>query len=100
MNNENILDTIANALQLQGLPKEEQETLLLEFSALIFRDALITMLERMDEPTKERFAALANEKVSEDEFKAFLQEHVPDADAIIRHSVDEMVGDILVATSS
>lgn len=96
----NRTEEIIRALDLEALTPEEQEVLLLELHELIYRGSMLRLVERMDEGTKERFAKLLEGSVSEEEIEAFIAQNVPDADAIVTETVQELTDDIVTVTGS
>ncbi len=90
--------SILEALDISSLPAEEQEEILLDLNSLIFKGSLIRLIERMDEPTKDAFNVLMDTDPSEDEVETFLAKHVPDADAAVQETLDELASDILAVT--
>jgi hypothetical protein len=96
----NRTEEIIRALDLEALTSEEQEALLLELHELIYRGSMLRLVERMDEGTKERFAKLLEGSVSEEEIEAFIAQNVPDADAIVTETVQELTDDIVTVTGS
>lgn len=96
----NRIEDILQALDLEALPPEEQEALLSELHELIYRGSMLRLMERMDESTKERFEKLLQDSASDEAIEAFITENVPDADAIVTETVQELTDDILTVTGS
>lgn len=96
----NRTEDILQALDLEALPPEEQEALLVELHELIYRGSMLRLMERMDESTKERFEKLLQDSASDEAIEAFITENVPDADAIVTETVQELTDDILTVTGS
>lgn len=90
---------IIEALSIEGLPKAEQEELLLDLGDAIFRSSMLRMIERMDDATQADFEALLNRGASEDEVAAFIEARVPGADSAVQEAIDELRNDILAVTS-
>ncbi len=93
-------EKLIEALDLAALPTEEQETLLLDLNTTIFKSALLRMIETMDEPTREEFAALMDREASEEELETFLREKVPGAEAAVNEAVETIADDILLASET
>ncbi len=94
------LDAIVGALGLTELPAEEQEKVLLDLNALIFRGSILRMLEQMDQSTKEEFNALAESNATEEQLRAFLDEKVPNANQAVADTITALTSDILAVTSN
>ncbi len=93
-------EKLIEALDLAALPTEEQETLLLDLNTTIFKSALLRMIETMDEPTRDEFAALMDREASEEELETFLREKVPGAEAAVNEAVETIADDILLASET
>jgi hypothetical protein len=91
---------ILEALDLSELPAEEQEALLLDLNALVFRGSMVRLVERMDESSRADFEKLVDSDPSEEKLEAFLRARVPDADQAVLETVQEISGDILAATGT
>lgn len=91
-------EKLVEALDLSLLPVEEQEELLLDLNTIIFKSALVRMIESMDEATKEEFGLLMEQEASEDEIEAFLSKKVPGADACVQAAIESMADDILASS--
>lgn len=89
-----------NALGITELGADEQEALLIDLNSLIFRGSMVRLIERMDEATRDEFAKLMDSDAEEEAVEAFLSEHVPDADAAVLETVQELSDDILAATGT
>ena len=87
--------SLLDALDIEGLAPEEQEELLLELNALIFKGSLVRLIERMDDATKDAFNTLMDTDPSEDQVLDFLNQNVPDADKAVEETVQELRDDIL-----
>lgn len=98
--NDTSFSQVMDALELNELPPEEQEALLLELNSLIFRGSMVRLIERMDEQTREDFAQLVDGGVDEGALEAFLKERVPDADSAVAETVQEISDDILAVTDT
>ena len=93
-------DALIEALDMGSLSPEEQEALLLDLNALIYKGSMVRLVERMDEASRVAFEALVDADASEEQVEAFLREHVPDADQAILEAVQEISDDILAATGT
>lgn len=98
--NDTNFSQVMEALELNELPPEEQEALLLDLNSLIFRGSMVRLLERMDEKTRDDFARLVEGGVDEIGVETFLRERVPDADAAVAETVQEISDDILAVTGT
>ncbi len=96
----NRFDKLVEALDLSALPLEEQNELLLDLNSVIFKSSLLTMIETMDEPTREEFAVLMEEEASEEDLEAFLMEKVPGAEAAVQQAVESLADDILAVSDT
>ena len=92
------LTQVADALNLSALPKGKQEMVLLDIHALIFKNALVRLLERMNERNREELLALIEEDASEGEIEAFIETRVPGAQSAVAEAIMEVTGDILSVT--
>lgn len=94
-------DKLVEALDLSALPLQEQNELLLDLNSVIFKSSLLTMIEGMDEPTREEFAVLImEEEASEEELETFLMEKVPGAEAAVQQAVESLADDILAVSDT
>lgn len=91
---------ILTALEFESLEKEDQESLLTELHELIYRGAMVRLLERMDEGTKEEFEKLLEGDASDEEVESFIAVRVPDSDQIVAETVAQLTDDIVTVTGS
>jgi len=96
--NTNRFDKLVEALDLSALPLEEQNELLLDLNSVIFKSSLLTMIEGMNEETREEFALLMEQEVSEEELEKFLMEKVPGAEKAVQQAVESLADDILAVS--
>ena len=96
----NPLDSIIEALGMNDLPPEEQESALLQLNELVFRGSITRMLESMDQSTREAFGKLVESDASEEDLQAFITQHVPNADQAVADTVAALTSDILSVTNS
>jgi hypothetical protein len=89
---------LVNALDLEALPLEEQNELLLDLNSVIFKKSLVRMIENMDEATREEFAALMENGASEEEIETFLTTKVPGAEEAVQEAVETLTDDILAVS--
>lgn len=87
--------TLLEALDLEALAPEQQEELLLEVNALIFKGTLVRLLERMSDEARDQFNALMDTDPLEEQVMRFLEDTVPDADQAVEETVQELRDDIL-----
>jgi hypothetical protein len=86
---------LIEALELDESAPGEQDELLTDLNAAIFKSALVRMVESMDEKTREEFATLMENEASEEELEKFLAEKVPGAEQAIEDAVSGIADDIL-----
>lgn len=86
-------------LGIGDLQPDEQEQLLLDVNELVYKGAIIRLIERMDDATREEFEALMTREAGEDEIEAFLMEKVPDAESAVTETIQELTDDILSVTN-
>lgn len=98
INMNTIPTTLLEALDIEGLDPEEQEELMLDLHELVFKGALLRMIERMDDATKEDFDTLMVKNPSEEEIQAFLDANVPEADQAVADTLADLTNDILSVT--
>lgn len=90
---------LVQALDLEALPVEDQEEVLVTMGDLIFKSSLVRLLERMDDAAKEAFVALIEKNASEIEMNDFLADKVPGADEAVAEAVEDLTSDILAVTA-
>jgi len=100
MNTQHTPTELLSALDLESLAPEEQEALLLELNEIVFRGSMVRLIERMDEKSRDEFAALMEGDADEEAVEAFLKERVPDADSAVAETVAELTDDILAVTGT
>ncbi len=94
---------LLDMLGLSALAPKEQEEMLLTLSDLVFRGALVRLVERMDDTTRLDFSVLCVKGATSEQMAAFIKERMPDADAVVRETIDELAADLAaldVPTSS
>jgi hypothetical protein len=91
---------VFDALDLEALPAEEQEEVLLTMGQLVFKDTLVRCLEAMSSTDRAAFAELAADDASADDIAAFLVARVPDADRLAGEALADLAGDILSVTNA
>lgn len=96
----NTFQKLMDALDLSALPLEEQNELLLDLNSVIFKSSLVRMIENMDEPTREEFAALMEAEVDEEALEAFLTTRVPGAEQAVQEAVESIADDILAVSEA
>ena len=89
---------LLDALGLQHLTEEEQQSLLLDMQQLIFKGSVVRMLERMSEEAKDAFNTYLESNPSEDEMMNYLENNVPEAKDAILDTIAELKSDILAST--
>lgn len=91
---------ISDALGLEELSPEEQEEILLDLNALVFKGSLVRLIERMDASARDDFAVLMDRNADEEEVDTFLKERVPNADQAVLDTVEELTNDILAVATA
>ncbi|MDP3403018.1 MAG: DUF5663 domain-containing protein [bacterium] len=94
------LSPVLEALELNELPVEEQEALLVDLNELIFKGTMVRLIELMDESSRDEFAKLMESGADEAVVEAFLREKVPNADRAVEETVAELADDILAVTGT
>ncbi len=61
---------------------------------------MVRLIERMDEKTKDDFIQLVESAADESALEAFLKERIPDTDASVAETVQEISDDILAVTGT
>jgi hypothetical protein len=91
---------LLEALNLKDLSIEEQEELLLDLNDLVYKGAMMRLLEAMDPDTRTAFDVLLDSDPAEEKIQDFLEQNVPGADQAIRDTIEDLRGDILAATGA
>ncbi|MEA2701303.1 MAG: hypothetical protein QOE22_12 [Candidatus Parcubacteria bacterium] len=91
---------LLEALDIDELPPEEQEALLLDLGDLVFRGSMLRLIERMDLKTKDDFDALLDTNPSEEDVMDFLTARIPDADSAVEETLADIRNDILAVTGA
>lgn len=92
---QNSINTILDALDVEALEENEKEEILIELNEVIFRGTLLRLFEMMDIDTRDKYLALVEANVGEEEIETFLRENVPSAGDAFTETVDELADDIL-----
>lgn len=85
---------ILDALNLNAYSEREQERLLLALSDAIFKSALMRLMARMDDATRDEFAALVDADAAPGVVDDFLAKRVPDADRAVSEAFDDLAADL------
>lgn len=93
-----IIEDLQNALDLSSLPDEEQEEILLEIQDKVFEGVMLRIAAQLDDAGKDEFIAFLDSDPSEEALEAFIEEKVPNVEAIIEETFADMRNDILAAT--
>lgn len=96
----NTAEEVLEALDLESMSPEEQETALVEIQELITQGVMVRVVERLTDEQRTAFEALLTSDADEDAVGAFLQENVPDMDALVAETVAELQGAILAETGT
>lgn len=87
-------EEIIAALKVDELSESEQEEFLLELNDIVLKSTLARIIERMDDTTRDDFAALLDREASDDEVEAFLAERVPEAAGALDEAIADITSDI------
>lgn len=93
-------EDMLEVLGLQDLSEEEQQSLLVDMQALIFKGSVVRMLEQMSEEEKDAFNQYLSSNPSEDDMMEYLDKNVPDAKGAILDTIAELKSDILASTQA
>lgn len=93
-------DSILKAVEFNKLSTADQESFLEELNSLVFRGAVIRMLERMDESTRATWHDLISNGASEATLQRFLERRAPKAELALAETVEGLASDILAVTSN
>lgn len=88
---------ILKKLNLEALPANEQEEMLLTLSDLVFKGTLVRLVSKMDESTKDAFGKLLEKDASPDEVAAFLKERVSGSEDAARETLADISSDFAAA---
>jgi len=91
-------EEIAKALDLESLSIDEQEEIMLDLNALIFKGTMVRLVEAMEPEVRAKWCELVEEEASEAVMENFLKENVPNADLAVVEVVRELTSDILAVT--
>lgn len=90
MNPTQLQESIIKKLGLADMAPEDQGEMLIKLGELIFKNSLVSMVERMDAPTRDAFAKLMEGNPSELDVQLFLEENVPDAKEAVAQALIEL----------
>lgn len=86
--------SLLHTLGLDALPAKDQKEMLITLSDLVFRSSLVKLVERMDDKTRLDFSVMCVKGATAEQMAAFMQERVPNADAVVRETIDELAADV------
>ena len=92
------LETLINALDLSELPVEEQEEILIDINDLVIKGAMVRIVERMDEKTRDKFSDFLDTLPNEDQIADFIEKHVPNSENVVKETIADYADDILAVT--
>lgn len=78
-----IQKNIISALELENLPPEERQEIILRVGALIYQNVLMRVMEIMTEKDQDEFEKLLDKNANPEDIFAFLKERVKDFEKII-----------------
>jgi len=78
-----IQKNITNALELENLPPEERQEIILRVGALIYQNVLTRVIETMTEQDQDEFEKLLDKSAKPEEIFTFLKDRVKDFEKII-----------------
>ncbi|MDO8623826.1 MAG: hypothetical protein Q7R54_00510 [bacterium] len=85
---------ILSALHLELLTPREQEEILLTLGDIVFRGTLVRLIERMDEKTRDDFAALLAANASPEKVEEFLKKRVPGGESSAAETLSDLASDL------
>jgi hypothetical protein len=88
-------NAIKEAIGFDKMTKKDQTEFLLEMNDLLFHNTITSVLELMDDKTKEAFHTLVDSKASTEEIYEFIEHTVPAVHEITAEIVRELTNDIL-----
>lgn len=88
--------TIASALKLDDLSKEDQEEVVGGLADVVMRRTLLDLTLALPEEKQEAFLTLVNEG-NQEELKVFVEKNIPDAQTIIKNAVNGEINSFLEA---
>ena len=91
--------SILDAVEFDGLTKQEQETFLLELNSVIYKGTVVRTLERMDEGTRRAWYELLRKNAPAEEQERFLTRKAPYAETALADTIETLAGDILAVTA-
>ena len=78
-----IQKNISSALEINSLPPEEQQEIILRVGALIYQNVLIRVIEMMTEKDQDEFEKLLDKNANPEDIFSFLKEKIKDLEKII-----------------
>lgn len=78
-----IQKNITNVLELEKLPLEERQEIILRVGALIYQNVLMRVMEIMTEKDQDEFEKLLDKNAGPEDIFAFLKEKINDFEKII-----------------
>ena len=81
-------------LPLDLMTEEEQEEILFGVSSLVFQKVILTLASQLDDTRSKQFSELLARDASPEEVNAFIEAHVPEAQAAIKKALAEITFDL------
>jgi spore cortex formation protein SpoVR/YcgB (stage V sporulation) len=78
---------VIHDLGLDALPPEKQEEVLLSIGKIIYQGVLLRVMEELSEEEKAAFDRVLASAKNEDDILAFLEDHVPHLEALIKEEI-------------
>lgn len=78
-----IQKNIVNALQLENLPPEEQQEIIIRIGTVIYQNVLMRVMEVMTEKDQDEFEKLLDKNANPEDIFAFLKDKIKDFEKII-----------------
>lgn len=78
-----IQKNIKSALEIENLPPDEQQEIILRVGAVIYQNVLMRVMEIMTEADQDKFEKLLDENAKPEEIFTFLKNTVKDFEKII-----------------
>jgi succinate dehydrogenase flavin-adding protein (antitoxin of CptAB toxin-antitoxin module) len=78
-----IKDNIVSALNIENLPKAEQEKRLADIGSIIFQNVLMRVLEKMPEKQQDEFEKMLDSNANPEEIFEFLNKNTKDFQKVI-----------------
>lgn len=84
-----IQKNIVSALELENLPLEERQEIILRVGALIYQNVLMRAMETMTEKDQDKFEKILDKNAGPEEIFAFLKDKTKDFEKIIEEEANK-----------